>query len=357
MNQVEKNEPNQKDMQEESMNEVINREETNNPKNKPDTIPTIDLIIPVYKPDELFHQSFERLLKQTVKPNTIRLMHTIESASTVEEIKRKEETEAFLQYAASLSTNQCRIISYPIKKSEFDHGGTRNYGASLSNADIVMFMTQDAVPADKDLIKNIRKGFQNQNIAAVYGRQLVNQKSGTIEKYTRAFNYPAESYVKSINDLDRLGIKTYFCSNVCAAYRKSVYDKLGGFVTKTIFNEDMIMAAGIIHAGYAIAYEAEAKVIHSHKYTYRQQFQRNFDLAVSQKQYSHIFQSVKSENEGIKLVKQTLQYLIDQKKVILIPDLILQSGFKYLGYKSGLLYDRMPKWLIKKLSMNPGYWN
>ena len=31
----------------------------------------------------------------------------------------------------------------------------------------------------------------------------------------------------------------------------------------TIFNEDMIYAAGVIQAGYAIAYAADAKVIHS----------------------------------------------------------------------------------------------
>ena len=36
--------------------------------------------------------------------------------------------------------------------------------------------------------------------------------------------------------------KTYFCSNVCAAYKKSIYEEIGGFVKKAIFNEDMIYA-------------------------------------------------------------------------------------------------------------------
>ena len=177
-----------------------------------------------------------------------------------------------------------------------------------------------------------------------------------IEHYTREFNYPAKSYVKSKKDLETMGIKTYFCSNVCAMYRKDVYEKMGGFVLHTIFNEDMIMASKVIQAGYKIAYVAEAMVIHAHKYTYRQQFTRNFDLAVSQRQYHEIFDAVKSESEGMRLVKNTMKYLFRHGKWYLVPDLIFQSGFKFLGYRFGKKYDKLPLWLVKKFSMNPSYW-
>lgn len=102
----------------------------------------------------------------------------------------------------------------------------------------------------------------------------------------------------------RLGIKTYFCSNVCAAYKRDIFEQLGGFVNHTIFNEDMIYAAGVIQAGYAIAYAADAKVIHSHNYSGWQQFTRNFDLGVSHVQYPAVFDGVPPEGEGMKLVKR-----------------------------------------------------
>ena len=121
---------------------------------------------------------------------------------------------------------------------------------------------------------------------------------------TRVYNYPGESCIKSIDDTERLGIKTYFCSDVCAMYRKSVYNKLGGFVRKTIFNEDMIMASKVINSGYNVAYCASARVIHSHSYTCIQQFKRNFDLGVSQKQYHEVFESVSSEKEGAGYAKR-----------------------------------------------------
>lgn len=314
---------------------------------------TVDVIIPVYKPDNKFTQLIERLVKQSKRPDRILILHTVEENSDSPRFKEEKET---MEWAKSKGTDACKVEVFDIKKSEFDHGGTRNYGASLSTAAIMLFMTQDAVPADTQLIQSILNNFQNPKVAAVYGRQMATAKSGIIEQYTRTFNYPEESCIKTKEDLPRLGIKTFFCSNVCAAYRKEVYDSLGGFVKKTIFNEDMIMAAGIINAGYAIAYSAESRVYHSHNYTYLQQFKRNFDLAVSQKQYQSCFFGVKSESEGIKLVKQTMKYLIDQKQYLLIPDLILQSGFKYLGYRVGLIYERLPKDLIRRFSMNPGYW-
>jgi rhamnosyltransferase len=313
----------------------------------------VDVIIPVYKPDIKFKHLVERLVKQSVKPKHIFLMHTIETANIEDE---PWSTKDMLAYVRQLSSSSCIIECINIKKVDFDHGGTRNYGASLSQADIILFMTQDAVPGDKELIKNLIQPLKNVKVAASYGRQLAGDKAGVIEQYTRIFNYPEVNSIKSIEDLPRLGIKTYFCSNVCAAYNRDIYNKLGGFVLKTIFNEDMIMAASIIKAGYSIAYSAEAKVYHSHTYTYRQQFKRNFDLAVSQKQYSNIFSSVKSESEGIKLIKKTAKYLIENKHWLMIPDLILQSGFKYLGYLAGKQYERLPVWLIRKFSMNPGYW-
>lgn len=304
----------------------------------------VDVIIPTYQPDEKYDKLMERLQKQTVQPNHIYVMNTIrENPGRIDDVGLKYQNLEYLTV--------CNI-----EKSEFDHGGTRNYGASLSNADFILMMTQDAVPADKQLIEKLILPFSDEKVAAAYARQLPTPEVGLIEKYTRGFNYPDQDAVKSKNDLQRLGIKTFFCSNVCAMYRKSVYNEVGGFVTKTIFNEDMIMAAKMIEAGYKIAYASKAKVYHAHKYSCRQQFSRNFDLAVSQKQYKEYFGQVKSESEGIRLVKQTAKFLKEQQRRDLWWELFWQSAFKYLGYKLGKNYDKLPKKLVKKMSMNKSYW-
>ena len=179
---------------------------------------------------------------------------------------------------------------------------------------------------------------------------------GVIERYTRDFNYPAVSRLKGKEDEDELGIKTYFCSNVCAAYRRNIYLKLGGFTKKTIFNEDMIFAGHAVEAGYQIAYAADAQVIHSHNYTAMQQLHRNFDLGVSQADHPEVFGRLHSEGEGIRLVKKTAKWLVENGHVLLLPQLVMASGSKYAGYWLGKHYKKLPEGLIRSLTMNPAYW-
>lgn len=299
----------------------------------------VDVIIPTYKPDEKTVMLLRRLLEQTYPINEIHIIDT--------------ETGIFPQEIYSLS-EQLRVTR--ISQTQFDHGGTRGKAAQMSDADIIVFMTQDAVPVNNRVLEELLQPFENEKVAAAYARQIADQTCGEIERYTRKFNYPEESMIKSYEDIRKLGIKAYFCSNVCAAYRKSIYDELGGFVKKTIFNEDSIMAADLLKKGYCVAYVAEAKVLHCHKYNCIQQFKRNFDLAVSQADHPEIFVEVKSEREGIRLVKDTAIYLAKIRKPWLIFDLIIQSGFKYMGYLLGKNYYRLPKWLILKLTSNKMYW-
>lgn len=244
-----------------------------------------------------------------------------------------------------------------LTKEEFDHGGTRARAAELSDADVMVFMTQDAMPADRELLAELLKALdQEENIAAAYARQLPNAECSFVERYTRAFNYPDTSLVKTKADLDKYGIKTFFCSNVCAAYKKDIYEKQGGFVRRTIFNEDMIYAGGLIQAGYGIAYAAEARVIHSHNYNCMQQFHRNFDLGVSQAEHPEIFEGVPSEGEGMRLVKKTLAYLIHSGRIWLIPGFALQCAGKYAGYLAGKKFRKLPKKFILWCTMSPNYW-
>lgn len=99
--------------------------------------------------------------------------------------------------------------------------------AALSEADIMVFMTQDALPADRELIQNLTGALcSDEQIRAAYARQLPNAECSFVERYTRSFNYPEISCVKTKADLPRYGIKTYFCSNVCAAYKKDILRSL-----------------------------------------------------------------------------------------------------------------------------------
>lgn len=304
----------------------------------------IDVIIPTYKPGSDFVYLIEQLQKQTVKPNKIILMNTEE-----------KYIQNFLKESKILEKYD-NIEIHHVSETEYDHGKTRDMGVQFSKSPYFLCMTQDAVPYDKYLIEELLKVLEKDNIASVYGKQLARENCHILENFTRKFNYPDESRIKTKEDIEKLGIKTYFCSNVCAAYKRVVYDKLGGFVKRTIFNEDMIYAAAVIKAGYSIGYVAQAQVIHSHHYTGKQQFHRNFDLGVSQADHPEVFSDVPSEKEGGKLVSETLKFLIKEKHPEQILPFVYQCGCKYLGYRLGKTYKKLPVGLVKKCSMNQNYW-
>ena len=301
---------------------------------------TVDVVIPVYRPKEEFSELIRNLERQNRKIQHIYLMHTLDGQKLPDIVEEYDN-----------------IVVEDILLEEFDHGGTRDSAIQKSNADIVVCMTQDALPVDEYLINELIRPLENEKIVVSYARQIPKKNCSLIECYTRRFNYPETSRIKSKKNISELGIKTYFCSNVCAAYNKKKYLELGGFEKRTIFSEDMIFAAGCIKNGYCVSYTAEAKVAHSHNYSGLQQFKRNFDLAVSQAQHPLIFQNIRSESEGIRMVKDTAVFLLKSKKPWLLVSLIVQSGAKYMGYLMGKNYDRFPMWLVYRCTSNPRYWN
>ena len=189
----------------------------------------IDIVIPVYKPGSEFSDLIKRLMHQTVVPEHIFIMQTI-----------RDESEIMVQSM----DERIRII--PVMQSEFDHGGTRALGMDKSTAEFVLMMTQDAVPADEFLVEKLveslllkedqvsarvqqnamevtgteKSAVKDCLVAVAYARQLPKSDCHIVEQYTRQFNYPEQSCVKTKADIPTLGIKTFFCSDVCAAYRR-----------------------------------------------------------------------------------------------------------------------------------------
>ena len=270
--------------------------------------------------------SLELLEGQSVVPNRIIIINT------------EEKYLESLLFGTNFGEKYKNIDIYHLSKIEFNHGKSRNLGASKSDADYIVFMTQDAMPVDDKLIENLLKPLEEDDKAAVsYARQL-----------------PAK--IQRAEDLPERGIKTYFCSDVCACYRKVIFDELGGFFNRVVFNEDMIYACKAVNAGYYIYYKAEAKVVHSHNYTAKQQLKRNFDLGASQADHPEVFEGVSSESEGKKLISGSIGYMIRNGKAYLIPKFFFHCAARLTGYVLGKNYRKLGKGLIWRLTSNKSYW-
>ncbi len=304
----------------------------------------VDIIIPTLKPGQDFADLLNALETQSIRPGRIIVMNT------------EEKYFERLKYGKKKLRKYSNVEVHHVSEREFDHGNTRNQGVKRSRAPYFVCMTQDALPKNEFVLEKLLEPLVRGEAAVSYARQLPREDCGLVERFVRDFNYPNESRLKGQEDLEELGIKTFFCSNVCAAYNRAVFDELGGFIRHTIFNEDMIYASAVIKSGRKIAYMAQAQVFHSHNYTWLQNFHRNFDVGVSQADHPEVFDGIRSETEGIRLVKELTAYLKETGNSRLILPMLWGSGWKFLGYRLGKHHTWLPQGFVMRCSMHKRYW-
>jgi len=301
--------------------------------------PAISVIIPTLNASPAFREVLEKLWSQTARPMEIIVVDSSSDDGTAE------------------LAGELGAAVYTIDRADFDHGGTRNLAASHAKGDILVFMTQDAVPANEHLLENLtRPLIENEQTACAYARQLAKPGAHLLEQLARTYNYPEQSFVKSQADLSVLGLKTFFCSNVCAAFRREVFFDLGRFPEPTVFNEDLIFAAKCVLTGYSVAYAADAEVWHSHNYTIRQQFQRFFDNGVSIRMNDWVLPYASIGQEGMRLVRLQLAEIVKRRKWGLVFRLLAEAGAKWLGFQLGKRYRHIPGFICQRVSMHKNIW-
>ena len=299
----------------------------------------IQIIIPVYKPDNKLLDLLKQIKKQIIKNIPLLI---IDSGSNDE-------------YKDEIRDMNCLVKK--IDSRTFNHGGTRQMGADMfPDKDVYIYLTQDAILADEYAINNIVKVFNDDNVGCAYGRQLPHKGATIFATHARLFNYKNESYIYSIEDKEKHGMKTAFNSNSFAAYRKKALKDVGGFPTNTILSEDMYVTAKMLLKNWSVAYCADAKVYHSHNYTIWQEFKRYFDIGVFHAREAWIRETFgKAEGEGKRFVISEAKMIIE-KKPLLVFEMFFRDGMKFLGYRLGIREKYIPKNIKKKISMTKGYW-
>lgn len=206
----------------------------------------------------------------------------------------------------------CTLLTIP--KSEFNHGGTRNQAARQAKGDVLVFMTQDALPVSTRFLEELVKPIDQGVASATYARQVPYDSARPTEAFARTFNYPPISVVRTKDTIASLGIRAYFFSNVASAIRKDVFMAHGMFPDDVIMNEDMLFCAKLIENGHSVMYAAKAMVFHSHNYSAVQTFQRYFDIGVFYAQNMKEKGKMNIKSAGTSYTKRLLTYLFREKK-------------------------------------------
>ena len=299
----------------------------------------VSVIIMTLNAENFIKNTLEILLQQTRKPDEI-IVADSESDDCTREIASKFE--------------KVKILN--IRRKEFDHGGSRDYALKNSSGDIILFFTQDAVITQEDYIERMIKNFDDKEVAMVCGRQIPKPDSSPYERLIREYNYPNIRKVNTKADIKKKNIKTFYMSDVCSAYRRDIYLELGGFEHPILTNEDMLIAAQALFNGYKTVYDPTVRVLHSHNFSCKQEYMRNFDVAAFMKMHESVFEGMKIEGEGIRLVQYVSKELLKHFQVIWF----VRFGFicvaKYLGNLRGRKYAGMSYEKLCKHSASKNYW-
>lgn len=276
----------------------------------------IDIICPLYNAEKDIERLHKSLLKQkNVQINKIKYVLT----------ESKDDTEKILK---KLNINYKKI-----KKEEFSHGLTREIEAFESITDIIVFVTQDVIIEKEDWLFNLTKDIISGEVDACYSRQICT--NNTIEKYTRECNYPKESKIVSKDDIEKLGLKTFFFSDASSAIKRETFVKLNGYDHKNlIISEDMYIAYKLITNGYKIKYCADSEVIHSHVFTLKQYYNRYKDTGKFFKENSYL-NNYKVNQVGGNMAKYILKRAWQEKNWGVLVKYIPNMAARFIGMKVG----------------------
>lgn len=244
------------------------------------------------------------------------------------------------------------VLFHTIPNKEFNHGKTRNLLAHLASGDYLLFMTQDAIPYNYQLINSMLSNFEDDMVQIVSARQIPREDANPLEKFARSFNYPDIKMIKHKGKINEWGIKTFFNSNVCSMYRASLFHggEFNGFPEDVILNEDIIFSYHVIMNGYKVIFDNKAMVYHSHNYSLKQQFKRYFDIGIAFRDSKFMLDNVSNEKEGMRMIKEQMKYLFKHKYFFHIFYSVLEAGTKFVGYNIGKRHELLSQNVKRKLS-------
>jgi rhamnosyltransferase len=254
--------------------------------------------------------------------------------------------------------NTLEIVGrYPVRLERippetFHHARTRNYAASLANGEVLVFLSQDAIPASDAWLAAFLSNFNEPAVGAVYGRQLPKTESGLERRSAFAVMYGGARIVKMPMDGVDLGHKYYHFSNANSAIRRKVWEGTRFPDGLKVF-EDVGIARRILDSGWSIVYEPEAAVYHSHDFPLDILFKRYFDIGVVYQRLGIWNDRSRASlwSDGWRVFKGKLFLLLKEDRPEGTGSSLVQDLAKYVAIQLGRNERLLPRAIKKKLSL------
>jgi len=161
-----------------------------------------------------------------------------------------------------------KLINIP--PEDFNHGTTRNLGASHAGGEFIIFLSDDAIPANYNLFYDLCKElYENPQCGCISARQIPRSDADLLHKCSISNHYKfLKHYSIEVkpNSFDNLSLEqkrsVAQIDDVCSCYRKNVFSKYQ--YTNSKFAEDLEMGIRLVKDAYKILLLDTGGVIHSH---------------------------------------------------------------------------------------------
>ena len=275
----------------------------------------ISIICPLYNAENYIEDLYFSIKKQKdVCIEEIKFILTESSDNTEDKLKNL----------------QCNYKK--ISKQEFSHSLVRERAAFEAKGEILVFITQDIKIVDEYWLYHLTKDIITGKCEAAFSRQI-GYEEHKVERYTREINYPSEKRIVSKDDIDRLGLMTFFFSDASSSISKDIFIKLNGYDNKDLpTNEDMYFAYKLIMNGYRIEYAADSKIIHSHDLSFKETLKRYGDIGKFFNENKYLTEYSAGER-GLTVLKYIVTRSIEDKKPLIIIDAIINFAARFIGMK------------------------
>lgn len=180
---------------------------------------------------------------------------------------------------AILQRHGFRVRTIP--QHEFNHGSTRDLGIDETQGDIVLLLTQDATPADRNWLPALLAAYADPAVDAAWCRQIPRPGCNPLlrrrieewmgDRTTLAMQkVPAGSSFAELDPMAQLRLAAF--DNVASSVRRTSWAKYRFGWRR--FGEDITFGKRVVENGGCIAFVPAAAVIHSHETTPKQEGKR-----------------------------------------------------------------------------------
>ncbi|MDO4615721.1 MAG: glycosyltransferase family 2 protein [Lachnospiraceae bacterium] len=301
---------------------------------------TVDVIIPVYKPDRVLRELISRLDRQSYAVDHIMIVNVNEDRWHDDYLGDVKNVEVF-----------------HIREEEFDRGAVRDLGAGFSDADLLLFMDQYALPEDEDLVGHLVAAFDRQEVKAAYARQVLDRGRDTASEFEQQYLYPDQSRIRSFRAVRELGQGAFFLSNTCAMYDHQQYNEMGGFTRPCIAGEDELFAGRLLKLGFSIAYSSRACVRVRNYRTERDAVKNCFDRGVSAALHPEVYRELSPVDSMKEMRKTVIRRMRKRGFLLAIPPYRIRMMFRIHAMKKGLNFRNLTLKDIRKSTANSWFWD